>query len=68
MTLRCDTHFGRLEVLDMSDEHFVQGLSNMGTEMAMQPPAWHEGVCNKLCILLRGMDIIGRSTNFLSFP
>jgi hypothetical protein len=32
----------------MSDEHFVDGLSNMRQQMPMQPSAWHEAVCGKL--------------------
>lgn len=42
------THFKRLGVLDMSDKHFIQGVSKMRSQMSVQPTSWHETVCSKL--------------------
>jgi len=62
------THFMRLGVRDMTESHFVQGLSNMGVWLHMQPIAWHEDVCCTLSHIFSNSRLIFDIRQLLIIP
>lgn len=46
-----EAQFLRLGVQVMSDEHFLNGLKDMRSQIRLQSVSWHEAVCERLCMI-----------------